>query len=286
VWVQGLHFFGALAIVGFAWAFCRFCGWRSWDWLPLWGAGAVLVYNADRLREDPADSMNVPLRTADGGRLRWKRKLLVCLSGGGLVGAPLLHGDWKTFWAVCLGVGGCAAYVLPPAGWRLKDVPGVKTLFAPAGVMAAVVALPVCHGEKIEAAGTAAIGVTFWMQGWGGVVWAFFYLLFNMLLCDLRDIEGDRVTGVRSIPVLLGVAGTRLLLWGIFILLTFFASVGALQVPGERGRFLGILALLGGGGMWAVLGASTRARGERFYEWAVEGLLFIPGAAWVLESLF
>ena len=136
--MQGLHFFGALAIAGFAWAFCRFYGWRSWDWLPLWGAGAILVYNADRLREDPADSMNVPIRTAEGGRLRWKRKLLVCLSGGGLVGAPLLHGDWKTFWAVCLGV-----------GWGVEFISNDNVMAIP--ILACLLPLAVSHGLRLVA---------------------------------------------------------------------------------------------------------------------------------------
>jgi hypothetical protein len=43
------------------------------DWsrsAPLWFAGYLLVYNADRLYLDPADRLNTPLRSSWGARLR------------------------------------------------------------------------------------------------------------------------------------------------------------------------------------------------------------------------
>ena len=37
-------------------------------------------------------------------------------------------------------------------------------------------------------------------------------LVINTIVCDIRDIEGDRLHGVRTIPVLLGRENTRLAL--------------------------------------------------------------------------
>ena len=96
------------------------------------------------------------------------------------------------------------SYSFPLLGPRLKDVPVVKTLFAPLVVLTAVLAPPILlQGLAVSPALLLAAG------------WSWALLMFNMVLCDLRDIEGDRAAGTKSLPVLLGETGTQGLLWGL-----------------------------------------------------------------------
>ena len=93
-----------------------------------------------------------------------------------------------------------------------------------------------------------------------------------MILCDLRDLEGDRATGIRTLPVLLGPAKT------------FRALVALLAVTGS-------LALANG---WLPAGvlycagllvALRKPQSEAFYEWWVEGMLFVPAVIYMLSVL-
>ena len=45
-------------------------------------------------------------------------------------------------------------------------------------------------------------------------LYIFIQLLVNTIICDIRDVEGDKVSGVKTIPIVLGVKKTKnLLLW-------------------------------------------------------------------------
>jgi 4-hydroxybenzoate polyprenyltransferase len=105
-----------------------------------------------------------------------------------------------------------------------------------------------------------------------------------MILCDLRDRAGDRRTGIRSLPVWLGEKRTRLLL---VTLLAFIEALGLAALAGAREPQAGawllscILAPLYLGGL---LIAMRAPRSERFYEWAVEGMLFLPAIAVLADA--
>ena len=265
-WLHDSFLYGATGIVAFGWVACAAAGWSAAPWMGLWWAAALFLYNVDRLRVDPADFQNVPVRAAAAAASENLRRASVAAAAGYLILWPAWTRDWVTLGLVLGGGGFALHYSLPLRGRRLKDVPGLKTFFAPTGVMLAVLGLPWVHGATGMAWGGWACGAA-----WG-------YLLFNMTLCDLRDHVGDRLTGVRSVPVLLGPAGSRRLLLGLLA-----ATQGAILVCREQApfrEFWGVLA-------WAVpiyLGSlwwAVRApRSERFYEWAVEGLLYLPLLAW------
>ena len=90
--------------------------------------------------------------------------------------------------------------------------------------------------------------------------------MFNMLLCDLRDMEGDRAAGTRSLPVLLGGRGTVGMLWVLIAAGVFCALMHGWPVlAGATVALLGPLAI-----------AARRPRDEAFYEWLAEGTLFLP----------
>lgn len=267
-----LHFYGAAAITAFGWAMCGLLGWDATPWMPLWFCGALLIYNADRLRSDPADAVNVPQRTAAVRRVRGWSALVAAAAGAVLLAVPVVRGDGVTL-ALVLGGGlVCVSYFLPLAGFRLKDVPVLKTFFAPTIVAAAIFALPWLR-EGAPASRTL-LAITA-VRAWG-------FLLFNMILCDLRDVEGDRRTGTRSLPALLGPARSRALLVGLIVAIEALSLAALTVAPAAhlgawRWIAVGAPVYLG-----ALVVAVRRPRPEAFYEWFVEGMLFLPALAMVV----
>ncbi len=270
-----LHLPGAAAIASFGWAVCDLLGWQAAPWLGLWSAGALLVYNIDRLRRDPADGINTPQRERASLRLRFPAGLIAALSAGMLVAWPVLKRDWLTLSLVLAGGTVCLGYSIPLFGRRLKAVPVLKSIFAPAIVAAAVFGLPALHegwrAPPLEVALAAA--------------WACGFLQWNMLLCDLRDCEGDRRTGVRSVPVLLGEKRTR----GLLIALGGCTALPALLLAAggspEHRRTWAFVAAAGALASAALLRAVRTAQPERFYERWAEGYLFLPALAAATEHL-
>jgi hypothetical protein len=139
-----LEVFGALSVSALGWAACQCSGtpWRPSA--PLWFAGYLLVYNLDRLYPDPADSLNTPLRFRYRDRLRWKRLILIrlrwkrliliLLGAAILVAWPLISGQSLLLPWLLIAAAGFPFYSrpFPGAKIRLKDLPGVKSIFVPA----------------------------------------------------------------------------------------------------------------------------------------------------------
>jgi 1,4-dihydroxy-2-naphthoate octaprenyltransferase len=97
-----------------------------------------------------------------------------------------------------------------------------------------------------------------------------------MMLCDLRDLRGDQRTGVITLPVFMGKKRTVRLLWGLIGCSLGLATMLSM-LPGATSRWLLIANALHLPAYlsWLVWSARTRRR-EHFYEWWVEGVLFVP----------
>jgi 4-hydroxybenzoate polyprenyltransferase len=191
---------GITALGGVACAILRI------DWIrsaPLWFAGYLIVYNADRLYLDPADRLNTPLRTSWAARLRGWRFVLVSLAAGLVTAWPVLTGRLWLLFPLPLVFGILCFYSrpIPRAGFRLKDLPYLKSLLAPIVIATVLVLWPAWEsGNHLRG------------KVWLVFFWIFLILTINALVYDYRDIEGDRLTGTRTIPVLLGQRRTRGLL--------------------------------------------------------------------------
>ena len=256
--LHALHFYGALGIMAFGWALSRILHFDASHFLPLWMGGALSIYNLDRLKTDPTDALNTPDRARHYAPLRSAGMIIVILSSGMVFAIPLVIRDRPLFLLVLLGSLISLNYSVPLLGFRFKDVPFVKTLFPPTLLTAAYFAPPLLERHAISA---QFIPVIFW-------TWC--VLLFNMILCDQRDLEGDHTAGVRTLPLLLGPALTTRLL---FLLLALIAGLA----PGSNW----LVALYGGGLMLAL----KKPRAESFYEWWVEGILFIPALTFLKSIL-
>ncbi len=271
--LQSLHLYGSLAVCALGWATARLLGCESSRLTPLWFFGMLAAYNLDRLRPDPADAINVPRRTRRAAAHTGLSITLIAGSIAFLVALPLARGDWTLLGLTALG-GLCAAgYITGFGRTRIKDLPRLKTLAPPAVVTAAFLVPPLLARQLPPWLLSLAIGI-----------WLFTLLLTNMLVCDRRDIAGDRLSGVRSIPVLLGEKASLFLATGCVLLHGLAALLLARLDPAQRPLWLG-LALAGPACALAVVAAARAPRSEAFYEWIVEGLFFVPPAFLCLAAL-
>ncbi len=258
-----VQIYGAAGIAAFGWAICALLGWDAAPWLPLWFSSALLIYNIDRLRRDPADALNTPLRAAASIRLRWLSAVVALAAGVALLAIPIWRRDWLTFGLAAGGALVSVQYSVPLLGFRLKDIPYLKSFIAPTMVIAAIFGLPWLHEGPRPGALLAAF-------------WAWSYLEFNMILCDLRDLEGDRRCGVASLPVRLGSKATHRLLKILPATYLLLAIFGMIAGSARLNPPWWILAWSAAAYLILLLTASARPRSERFYEWAVEGMLYLP----------
>ena len=85
--------------------------------------------------------------------------------------------------------------------YRLKDIPGSKAWIVGSVLTYAVVAIPLAYAGK---------GVNF--SELLITLFLFIFIVTNSHIFDLRDIESDREKGVVTLPIMVGVKGTKVLL--------------------------------------------------------------------------
>ncbi len=264
-----LSLYGAAGIASCGWALGRFLDFRTRPYLPLWFAGALFVYNIDRLKADPSDCINIPRRQRRSLRLRPAAAGVAIAAACALLLLPIARRDGLTLLLTACGAIVCLSYSVPFLGFRLKDVPLLKTFFAPTLVTAAYFILPLLHTQGMPRGVYVPLAAA----------WTWVFLLFNMTLCDLRDLEGDRRMRTRSLPVTIGPRWTLRMLAGLLAALALLTLATARAAPLNHtlawkelgGASLAYLACL--------LAGARKPQPECFYEWWVEGMLFIPALA-------
>lgn len=231
---------GASAITALGFVACRLL---EIDWsrsAPLWFAGYLLVYNSDRLYLDPADATNTPLRSSWNPRLRSLRLALVWLSGGVLLSWAILTARAWLLLPLAAAFGALWFYSRPMlrTGYRLKDLPYLKSLLAPGVIAGILVVWPASESGKLAEP-----------MVWLVFIWVFLVLTINALVFDYRDIPGDTAAGTKTIAVALGRGGTRGLLCSlasalalVSVQLTWLRLTGP-QIPAVL--TLGCVGLLG-----------------------------------------
>ena len=205
-----LELVGATAVTSLGWAACRILQIDSLPSVPLWFAGYLLVYNLDRLHPDPADLVNIPVRVSKAQKLRAARIGLAFLSAAVLLMWTLLTGRWWLVLALAFAATILQFYSrpVPGMGFRLKDLPYVKS-FLPTGVIAGILVVWPCVEN----------GRGFRLKECLVLVWCLLLLIINGLVFDYRDIEGDSAAGTETIPVRLGRQKTIYLLTGLALAL-------------------------------------------------------------------
>ena len=228
-----LEFVGATAVAGLGWTGGRALGLPCGQFLPLWWPIYLVVYNIDRLYADPADALNTPVRSAWAVRLRPWRWVVIGGSACLLAVWSLRSQRGWVLWgtAAALAVLQFYSRPFPRAGGRLKDLPGLKSMLAPAAISVMLVAWPVFEARRPVNLRDAVV-----------LAWCFLGLFINALAFDLRDLEGDRRHDTRTLAVWLGPEGTRWLIRGS---ITAFVALTA-AIADRLGAATVVFAPLGG----------------------------------------
>ena len=132
---------------------------------------------------------------------RWPLVALGVIS----LSAQLLLAPAAVVLAVTIGALPALLYGASIRGRRLRQLPGVKPFFVAASVAVAVVAVPALWSWSATQQQPAVPRVL------ATTAVLFLLVLSNVCLFDLRDRVADARSGLRTIPVRLGVAGTTCL---------------------------------------------------------------------------
>jgi 4-hydroxybenzoate polyprenyltransferase len=116
---------------------------------------------------------------------------------------------------------------------RLRDIPTSKTLFVPLAWAVMTLVLPAL---------SFATPVLWWQIGALSCM-AFLLVFVRSILLDIRDIQGDRLVGKETIPIVLGTKRTMQLLVGataVLALLFVMAPLGGWLKPLHASFLLGV----------------------------------------------
>jgi 4-hydroxybenzoate polyprenyltransferase len=168
------------------------------------------VYNLNRKTDEAEDVINRQDRYSFTKKYE-KHLYLAAISGCCLAFGLAFGYGWMTFFVVLLpfiaGILYSIPFLPPSTGYRrLKEIPVVKNLVVSAAWAAPLtfIAITTSHAPVTSA---TAINLIFFLG------WAF----IASTLPDVRDKEGDEQAGIRTIPVVIGVERTMMLVTGINI---------------------------------------------------------------------
>jgi 4-hydroxybenzoate polyprenyltransferase len=260
-----LELVGGVAVTCLGWVACRLTGSPWLRSAPLWLGGYLLVYNLDRLHHDPADLVNTPARSLYRDSLRGKRVMLIWLSAVTLVVWPAVTGRWWLIPPIALAIGVLQYYSrpIPVLQKRLKDLPVLKTFIAPMLIAAVLVFWPVLEIGKSPGSREVLI-----------FSWCFIVVSVNSIIFDLRDIEGDRCNGTRTLPVLLGANWSTVLVAVLALVATLMSPL--LGLRGAANVLLPCSLMVGASGILVALFSHVQPITLSF---VADLFFFLPAAA-------
>jgi 4-hydroxybenzoate polyprenyltransferase len=240
------------------------------------------VHTVNRLAEVKAGKLNDPSRTALYQQHRGIIQAGALVSGLGAIAMSLSLG-WGplalTALMVVMGglyqidlVRGERANTLKYR--RLKDIPTSKTLFVPLAWAVITAVLPALSSPT---------PVPWWQLGALSCM-AFLLVFVRSTLLDIRDIQGDRLVGKETIPIVLGTERTLQLLVGataILALLFIMAPLSGWLSASYASFLLGVAYL----GVGAYLITHQRIARGFLSESLVDGTFLVFGAIAMVTML-
>lgn len=209
------------------------------------------VYTLDKLVDLERDVSNMPARKQF---LYSRRRIFLALALSAYIAAALImvYVRASALPLVFVPVIANAFYGMRLLPWlpRLKDIPVMKNIVVGSAWALVTVLIPVVHSG--------------YSSPWILVLYFIFIKTFiDTVLYDIRDVAGDRISGVRTMPVILGETPTVLLL---LILNTTILPV-SLFLPGESKAIALALTLYG----YAYIAYLRRRRNPVVLDLLVEG---------------
>lgn len=244
--------------------------------LPLFLASFLVtfsVYTLNKVTDKEEDAVNSPERAA---LVRNRDGLLVGLSAVAYAVA-LFIGVWTgrplavVFLLVPLLVAIVYSIRLHPSLPRVKDVFVAKSLAVTVSLVSS----------------TCLFAYMFFRDVYVILFWAFFLsikLFINTTLFDVRDVDGDRQTGVETVPAVLGIPRTR---WLLLLLNTLLVPwVAAALYFGVLLTALPLVVFCIGYGYWYILRfCRPRARYSLSYDLLVDGEWMLLSGLFVFGHL-
>ena len=197
----------------------------SWQTMAIMFFVTYSVYNIDRKADEDEDSINHSQRYSFTKKYE---KFLFLSSILAYIFAFLLAYPYGLkallVTAIPLVSGLLYSFAWLPSGFRyrrLKEIPSVKNLVIATAWASTPAFLPsLVYGQPMG----DLVSVTF--------IYFFSLVFVNTVIFDMRDIEGDSISGVDTIPVLLGAEKTRILLICLTLLAGYFMINTGIQQLG------------------------------------------------------
>ena len=218
-WVVYSSIWVAAAIASLG-AFAQAIMGLAFDWRPiaLIFAAALVPYNLDRIFDS---YVQIIPEDREQAYFRQPGIFLLLLVAVGATAALLYEAPTQVRLVSCAGIVPLL-YGTPLFPWRrddkirwyrLKDIPGSKAWLVGGTLTYAAIALPLAYAAKgfdVVSAFTT--------------VFLFVFIVTNSHTFDIRDLESDRQKGVTTLPLMVGVRGTKIILTGLnlFMLLALF----------------------------------------------------------------
>jgi 4-hydroxybenzoate polyprenyltransferase len=213
------------------------------------------VYNMNRATDRAEDTVNRP-RAASRSPMFFLVSSMVasasCLLLSASVGAQAIKVILTSFIASIF-----YSVKLSPSIPRLKEVVGLKSVL--------VAFSWGFTGALLSASSQAVDSVKIVMA----FTFIFIQILVNTILCDVRDMDGDRTSGVNTLPIALGLGATRKLLFTVNTLLfpwLLYCMTQGLFLEYMRALFFGV-----GYGYLITWAFSSRGHSRLLVELAVDG---------------
>lgn len=191
------------------------------------------LYTLDRAVKQKEDLINDPDRSRlfMGRRGMWAMVGVASLTASAVLGAEEGPGVLLTLLSPLVVYAGYSVGL--PLMPRIKDIPGVKNVVLVATWALLPTILPnICRAAPLGEQGTLLSLLIFY----------FIYtkIMINSILFDVRDVSGDRASGIRTLPVILGVPRVRRLL--LLLNATLILWIVVCWLVGSFLQFLPILA--------------------------------------------
>jgi len=203
---------------------------RWWDWSDPqgWLAAAIfssvvtfvyLINKVTDVKEDQINTASLPMPPQYARRVTWVALFLVLWPLPFIYNRP---GVLALYLFIAIGQGVFYNFKLPLLGFRTKQIWGVKTFMA-----AVIIAVTPSFVHSLW------VYDKIWPWDWWIFAYAQLTFMVASVIWDVRDIEGDRAVGVRTLPNTLPLWATRLVCWGMLIAAGWvrFEAVPVAQFP-------------------------------------------------------
>jgi 4-hydroxybenzoate polyprenyltransferase len=175
------------------------------------------VYSLNKLTDMKEDAINMPERL---NFIEGRKKLVLCYSlAAYALSAVLVLADKPSSLPIILTPIACNALYSSrriPGIPRFKDIPVMKNVFVSLSWTLVCTLMPAVHMANISPA--TIIVVIYFML---------IKLFINAVLYDIRDVEGDRENGIKTLPVIIGPKKTVAILLGLNCTLIPWLTIAA-----------------------------------------------------------